>query len=85
MTWPAGIHPFYLSDREWHDETGGRLCGGCGNDVDSCHPGHPCGDVEPVFPDPIHQSTARVCDRCPTRVATGQIRAVRGHYRKAAE
>ena len=53
------------SDLDWFEETG--HCGGCGDDT--CHPGQPCGDVRGY--------DHGVCDLCPTRVATGEIRAVR--------
>ena len=61
------------SDLDWWTHTQG-FCGGCGDG--SCHAG-PCGDVDPLFPDPFRSATKRVCDRCPSRLETGQIREVR--------
>lgn len=55
------------SDLTWWQYTEGN-CGGCGDDT--CHPGEPCGDVRGY--------DHGVCDLCPTRVATGEISAVRG-------
>lgn len=62
--------PICGSDLEWYEHTEGSSCGGCGDEADACHPGQPCGDV-PGF-------DHGVCDLCPTRVATGEIPAVRG-------
>jgi len=66
----ADVDPLWIasqgSDLEWHTASGG-FCGGCGDD--DCHPGQPCGDVRGY--------DHGVCDLCPTRVDTGEIRAVR--------
>lgn len=66
------INASECTDREWYDDTEGNFCGGCGNEAADCHPGHPCGEVRDPFG--MHDS---ICDLCPTRLATGQLTALR--------
>lgn len=71
---PQTINPGACTDLEWYLSTrlmGEPHCGGCGDTVEHCHPGHACGNLHVV--DPMREGGAWVCDLCPHRVATGQV------------